>query len=73
MDEPISTRERLPELGQWVLFWLDNDGWLMGEWHKAIGQPTPWFGTEEGIAFGLDRVTFWMPLPPPPPGCKQPG
>jgi hypothetical protein len=63
---PISVKERLPELGDTVLFFISDQEWAMGEWKKSISQPTPWFATEDGIAFPVDHVTHWMPLPPSP-------
>ena len=50
----ISVKDRLPDVGKFVLIYSENNGVFM-DYH-------------DGATFGYYDVTHWMPLPQPPKG-----
>lgn len=75
---PIPVSERLPEVGERVL-WLQDGTWEAGVFKGQWGMDMPDFNTKAtdsrydpdydgygSVTIERDAVTHWLPLPPPP-------
>jgi hypothetical protein len=61
MSEWISTKDRLPEIEQDALIYLDGYCFIA----RRVEDDRGWIGFN-GYVLGEDVPTHWMPLPDPP-------
>lgn len=60
----ISVEERLPEIGQDVLYYFNIVGMHLGKFYGGRDASNAQFGSSRGFLTG--DVTHWQPLPPLP-------
>lgn len=67
MGEWICVKDRLPEIGQWVLVFdaADERGY-MSVWTREEDEDGDCWSDGQGWWQPLAEVTHWMPLPEPP-------
>lgn len=58
-----ATEDNMPEKNTSVLVTTEGGEWVGLAWRTANGFNGLW---EDAFAIGLDHITHWMPLPPPP-------